>query len=261
MESNDVLARSGPARLEWKHLKTRILRSLDRAPKRFPMISVIVPAHNEEDYLGATLDALNHQDYGNFEIIVVANGCKDRTEEVAREKCTRLITLESKSLGVSRNLGGRMAVGELLVFLDADTILEPHALWIIAEQFTEHHAGGTLEGRPDSNRFAYRVIYGLKNFIHRFVVRNGSSGVIICWKKHFMRVGGFDERLELRENSELIRRMKRFGSYCYINATAATTSMRRYERRGVRNIVLLWIKLWFLSLFSDLSHRKYESVR
>jgi hypothetical protein len=74
-------------------------------------------------------------------------------------------------------------------------------------------------------------------------------------------VGGFDERLELRENSELIRRLKRFGGYKYIADTAATTSMRRYDRRGVWPIVRLWIKLWFLSLFSDLSHRKYESVR
>jgi glycosyltransferase involved in cell wall biosynthesis len=261
MEPNEVLARSGLARYELKHLKTRLLRSLERAPKSYPKISVIIPAHNEEDYLAATLDALNRQDYPNCEIVVVANGCTDRTVEVAQEKCQRLVTLEAKGLGVSRNLGARMATGDLLVFLDADTILEPHALRIIAEEFTARHAGGTLKGQPDSNRFAYRVIYGLKNFIHRFVVRNGSSGVIICWKKQFASVGGFDERLELRENSELIRRLKRFGSYKYIGTAAATTSMRRYERRGVKHIVWLWIKLWFLSLFSDLSHRKYESVR
>jgi glycosyltransferase involved in cell wall biosynthesis len=261
MEPNEVLARSGLARMDLKHLKTRILRTLERAPRKFPMISVIVPAHNEEAYLSATLDALNRQDYGNFEIVVVANGCTDRTAEVAREKCSRLVTLDEKGLGIARNLGGKLAAGDLLVFLDADTIVEPHALRTISEQFTEHDAGGTLKGQPDSDRFAYRVIYGLKNFIHRFVVRNGSSGVIICWKKHFDRVGGFDERLELRENSELICRLKRFGGYRYIGATAAITSMRRYDRRGVKHIVWLWIKLWFLSLFSDLSHRKYESVR
>ena len=261
MEPNEVLARSGLARMDLKHLKTRILRSLERAPTRFPMISVIVPAHNEEAYLGATLDALNQQDYGNFEILVVANGCTDRTADVAREKCSRLVTLEAKGLGVSRNLGGHLAAGDLLVFLDADTILEPHALRTIAEQFTRRNAGGTLKGQPDSNRFAYRVIYGLKNFMHRFVVRNGSSGVIICWKDQFDQVGGFNEHLELRENSELIRRLKRFGGYRYIGDTAATTSMRRYDRRGVKHIVWLWIKLWFVSQFRDLSHRKYESVR
>jgi len=261
MEPDQVLARSGLARLELKHFKGRILRSFTRVQARHPRISVIIPAHNEEEYIGATLDALNRQDYPHCEIVVVANGCRDRTVEAAREKCQRVVALGDKGLGVSRNLGARMATGDLLVFLDADTTLEPHALRAIAGEFTERDAGGTLKGRPDSNRFVYRVIYGLKNFIHRFVVRNGSSGVIICWKKHFESVGGFDEQLELRENSELIRRLKRFGGYRYIRTTAATTSMRRYERRGVKHIVWLWIKLWFLSLFTDLRHREYESVR
>ncbi len=261
MEPNQLLARSGPARLELKNFKGRILRWFERSAKKLPAISVIIPAHNEEDYIGATLDALNRQDYPTCEIVVVANGCADRTVEVAREKCQRVVALNEKGLGISRNTGARAATGDLLVFLDADTILEPHALRTIAEQFTERDAGGTLKGQPDSNRFAYRLIYWLKNFIHRFVVRNGSSGVIICWKKQFDSVGGFDERLELRENSELVRRLKRFGGYKYIGTTAATTSMRRYDRRGVWHIVWLWIKLWFLSLFTDLRHRKYEPVR
>jgi len=261
MDQNQVLARTGLAPVEWKQIRGRLFSPFERISKKITAISVIVPAHNEEDYLGATLDALNRQDYPAFEIVVVANGCSDRTAEVAQKKCHRFVTLSQKGLGISRNLGARMATGELLVFLDADTILKPDALRIIVENFTERDAGGTLKGRPDSGRFAYRLIYWLKNFIHHFVVRNGSSGVIICWKKQFMSAGGFDEHLELRENSELIRRLKRFGGYKYIGATAATTSMRRYERRGVSRIVWLWIKLWFISLFTDLRHRKYESVR
>src|SRR4051794_15896412 len=205
MEINQVLARAGLARGESNAGKGSGV--FDVASRKWPVtISVIVPAHNEEDYLAQTLEALNRQDYAAREIVVVANGCTDRTEEAARGKCHRLVTLSRKNLGVARNLGARMARGDLLVFVDADTLLPPDALGIIAERFTEQHAGGTLRGQPDSERFAYRLIYGLKNFIHCYVVRNGSSGVIICWKEQFMSVGGFDERLELRENSELIRR-------------------------------------------------------
>src|SRR5258706_13449211 len=91
------------------------------------MISVVIPAHNEEKYLGATLEALGKQDYGWFEVVVVANGCTDRTAHVARDRCHRLIVLSQKSLGVARNLGARMAKGEILVFLDADTLLDPWA--------------------------------------------------------------------------------------------------------------------------------------
>jgi glycosyltransferase involved in cell wall biosynthesis len=224
-------------------------------------VSVIIPAHNEENYISQTLASLKEQQCPGCEVIVVCNGCADNTAEVAREKCDRLVVLPRKGLGVARNVGARVARGELLIFLDADTILETGALGVIVENFSQRDAAGTLKGRPDSNRFAYRLIYFLKNSIHRYVNRKGSSGVIICWKKHFMRVGGFDERMEVRENSDLIRRLKRFGGYKYIGSVAATTSMRRYERRGVWPIVWLWIKLWFQSFFVDLRHRKYETVR
>ena len=230
-------------------------------PNQPKLISIVIPAHNEEAYLERTLEALRRQDYPRFEVIVVANGCQDGTAEVARDRCHRLIVLSQKSLGVARNLGARMAKGELLLFLDADTALDPAALKVIAENFSKAHAAGTVQGRPDCERRAYRLIYFVKNALHRWSLHQGSSGVIICWKDHFIRVGGFDEGLEMRENSELIRRLKRFGSYKYLGRIAATTSMRRYDQRGCGRIVWLWFKLWVQSQFMDLHQRPYETVR
>jgi glycosyltransferase involved in cell wall biosynthesis len=225
------------------------------------MLSVIIPAHNEERYLGATLEALQRQNYGWFEIIVVANGCTDRTVEVARKQCHRLIVLSQKGLGLARNLGARMARGEVLLFLDADTRLEPMALRRIAESFTREYAAGTVRGEPDVKRPVYRLIYALKNGVHRCALHPGSSGVILCWKDHFVRVGGFDEGLEVRENSELLKRLKRFGRYCYLGDIAATTSMRRYDQRGIAPMVWLWLKLWCQSVWGDLHQKSYEAVR
>ena len=111
---------------------------------------------------------------------------------------------------------------------------------------------GTLRGAPDHHRFAYRFIYSLKNFVHSSRLHPGSSGVILCWKEHFVRVGGFDEGLEVRENSELMKRLKRFGRYRYIGDITARTSMRRYQHKGVRRLAWLWTKLWVQSLFGDL---------
>jgi glycosyltransferase involved in cell wall biosynthesis len=240
----------------------RVRRAIGLGQSNPPkLISIVIPAHNEEAYLQRTLDALKRQDYPLFEVIVVANGCKDRTAEVARNHCHQLIVLSQKGLGVARNLGARMAKGELLLFLDADTILEPGSLKGIAESFSQAHAAGTVQGRPDGERRAYRLIYFVKNSLHRWSLHHGSSGVIICWKDHFMRAGGFDEGLEMRENSELIRRLKRFGSYKYLGRIAATTSMRRYDQRGCGRIVWLWFKLWVQSLFMDLHQRPYETVR
>ena len=122
------------------------------------MISIIVPAYNEEACLEATLEALRRQNHPSFEIIVVANGCTDQTAEVARERCDRLIVLSKKSLGVARNLGARMARGELLLFLDADTRLEPLALRVISEQFSRTDAAGTLRGRPSNRWLGFRSL-------------------------------------------------------------------------------------------------------
>ena len=169
--------------------------------------------------------------------------------------------LSQKCLGIARNLGARVATGDLLLFLDADTLLEPGALRVLQRNFSRRDAAGTLKGRPDRERVIYRAMYGLKNLCHRTRLHCGSAGVIVCWKKDFIRLGGFDERLQVRENSELIRRLMRFGQFKYINATAATTSMRRYERRGVGRTVWLWTRLWFRSFVSDLHDRQYETVR
>jgi glycosyltransferase involved in cell wall biosynthesis len=172
-----------------------------------------------------------------------------------------LIVLSQKSLGVARNLGARMARGELLVFLDADTTLEPMALRVIAESFTDSYSAGTVHGLPDEPRPAYLLIYALKNFIHRCSLHPGSSGVILCWKEHFIRVGGFDEALQVRENSELVRRLLRLGRYKYIGSVSARTSMRRYDRCGIRRVVWLWLKLWFESFLGDLHQKQYDPIR
>src|SRR5205807_10554463 len=139
---------------------------------------VVIPAHNEERYLRKTLEALHRQNYGWYEVIVVANGCTDHTAEVARNRCHRLIVLSQKSLGVSRNLGARMARGDLLVFLDADTLFNRTALQTIAAQFSDDTSAGTVRGVPDVLDLKYRLIYGLKNLVHRTALHHGSSGVI-----------------------------------------------------------------------------------
>src|SRR3954462_12633372 len=139
----------------------------EKPAKASRMISVIIPAHNEQKYIRSTLEALENQDYGWYEVVVVANGCSDLTAEVARGHCQRLIVLSQKSLGVARNLGARMAKGEILLFLDADTLLEPSALSRVAEEFTRERAAGTIKGRPDMDRLQYKIVYFLKNFTHK----------------------------------------------------------------------------------------------
>ena len=226
-----------------------------------PLVSIVIPAHNEQDYIQRTLEAAGRQTFTRFEVIVVCNGCADQTAQVARDGCDQVVIMPERGLSRARNLGARTARGKMLIFLDADTLLEPGALEIISDQFTREHAAGTLKGAPDRARLGYRFMYFMKNFQHRFGLHEGSSGVILCWRDQFLRSGGFDEALHVTENSDLIRRLRLFGKYRFIGQTAVTTSMRRYENDGFGKMVRLWVKLWLRSWVSDLRHHKYEAVR
>src|SRR5687767_6949544 len=239
---------------------TAIYRSLVRPPAE-PMISVIVPAHNEGEYLARTLEALQAQKYSNYEVIVVCNGCTDKTAEVARGRCDVLIDTQERGISRSRNRGARAARGEMLLFLDADTILEPDALRTIARKFKRTDAAGTLKGVPDSDRWIYHILYFFKNRMHRLRIHKGSVGVILCWKDDFTATDGFDENLHVMENSHLIKKLCKFGRYRCVGQTPALTSMRRYDRTGPLQTVALWIKIWVRSLVRSVRGEQYETVR
>lgn len=228
---------------------------LEQSP---PFISIIIPAHNEEEFLPGTLEALARQNYPRYETIVVANGCTDRTAEVVQGRCTRFYDLKERGLGPARNMGAAKARGDLLLFLDADTILEPDALAEIGRKFKRRHAMGTIKGVPDSKKLSYKVIYFVKNGIHAAHLHHGSSGVILCWKDYFDAVGGFNNELYLRENSDLMKKLRSFGKYKYIGSTPAVTSMRRYEQKGTLDMALLWLRVWYLSNFSDIRNKTYD---
>jgi len=225
-----------------------------------PLISIIVPAHNEEEYIAETLQALKGQSYPYYEVIVVANGCTDATAAMARDKCDRLIDLPDRGLSRARNVGAAKARGDLLLFLDADTQLQPGALESIAREFTPEHSCGTLKAYPDKRKLTYWGFYLWKNLLHRSGLHCGSSGVIFCWRDQFKEAGGFNVSLNVRENSELIQRLLRFGSYKFIGSAAAVTSMRRYEKAGAK-ATWDWLKIWFQSVVSDLRDRAYEPIR
>jgi Glycosyltransferases involved in cell wall biogenesis len=91
------------------------------------VISVIIPALNEEDVIEYCLQSLENQNYKNFEIIVVDGGSKDRTVEIA-EKYARVIKQKSKTIGGARKEGTLAAKGDILAFTDADTIFDPNWL-------------------------------------------------------------------------------------------------------------------------------------
>jgi glycosyltransferase involved in cell wall biosynthesis len=220
------------------------------------MISVIIPAYNEEKYLVRTLRSIADQTM-TAELIVVANGCTDKTIEVALGYADRVFKIDKHNVALARNIGALNSKGDILVFLDADTRLSPNALQEISKQFSDDYAAATLDAYPNAPRTKYQLVLSIKNLLHRTKLYAGSSGVIITHSNLFDKVHGFDPHLPIGENSMIIRQLKKFGKYCVVDNTYATTSTRRYERWGLVRTLFFWVyNRWIL-------HRavRYEAVR
>src|SRR5205085_9213827 len=96
-----------------------------------PKYSFIIPAYNEEALIGRTLDVLRESAAylkGGFEIIVANDDSTDRTGEIAEQKGARLIHVKKRQIAAVRNAGASIAIGEILVFVDADTFVPRETL-------------------------------------------------------------------------------------------------------------------------------------
>lgn len=96
-----------------------------------PKFSIVIPARDEEKLIGRCFDAIGRaaEPYrGGTEIIVVANRCTDRTEEIARGRGAKVVRDDSRCLAKIRNAGARLASGDILVTVDADSVMAPRTL-------------------------------------------------------------------------------------------------------------------------------------
>src|SRR5581483_6291260 len=90
------------------------------------MLSFIVPAHNEQKVIGRTLTAIHEAARGvnqPYEIVVVDDASTDATAEIARKHKATILPVCHRQISATRNSGGRVARGEYLFFVDADTII------------------------------------------------------------------------------------------------------------------------------------------
>jgi lipopolysaccharide/colanic/teichoic acid biosynthesis glycosyltransferase/glycosyltransferase involved in cell wall biosynthesis len=116
------------------------------------MISVIIPAYNAEETLGACLEALESQTVPRkrYEILVVDDGSRDRTAEIAASHDVRLIRQANAGPAAARNRGAKEGQGELLLFTDADCAPAPDWIERMADAFSDPEvvgAKGTYQTR------------------------------------------------------------------------------------------------------------------
>jgi glycosyltransferase involved in cell wall biosynthesis len=201
--------------------------------------SVVVPAHNEEELLGRGLDAIAAAAElapGATEVIVVANRCTDATEALAREAGARVVRNEARNISAVRNAGAAAADGEILVTVDADSVLSPFTLRDAAELLdTGRYVGGGVPFRPERRSLGIASTAALVRAL-TFVA--GLSGAVFwCRREDFEAIGGFDEEKLIGEDLDFARRLRAHGRMTGRKLTSlrnapVVTSCRKFDRFG-----------------------------
>ena len=173
--------------------------------KIYPLISVVIPAYNAEQFLDETLESVLSQTYENWECIIVNEGSTDSTESVAKKWCEkdsrfRLTNKENGGLSSARNWGIKESKAEYIAFLDADDLYLPEylefCLKTLIEQDLDLVAPKMMDFKNRPNKISKNdnnegyLFYG-KQGIRDFLYINQITVAILCKKSVLEAVGGF----------------------------------------------------------------------
>ena len=245
-------------------------------------VSIIIPTWNEATCLGRTLSLLQSLSPPPQEIVLVDGGSTDRTVAIAQSYRDRLplTVLQAPAPGrsIQMNLGAAAAQGDLLCFLDADTLV-PDDLVLLVQSTLDNPtvAGGgfiSLMTGPRTIRWAISLHNAVKTYYapllfrpHLFFFRGlrllFGDQVMFCRRADFLACGGFDPALPIMEEADLCLKLCRRGSLRQINRVVQSSD-RRVAAWGVlkANAIYLMIGLlWGLGVPATTLKRFYEDVR
>jgi rSAM/selenodomain-associated transferase 2 len=193
-----------------------------------PSVSVIIPTLNEEETIGAMLEAIAFVK-GKIEVIVADGGSDDRTVEIARQ-CGARVVGSDRGRGTQMHNGARAARGRTYLFLHADTIAPRDLVKQINEALLHDVTalGGNCEIRFDGTSRAASFMTWVYPKLGKLGLCYGDSGIFVR-ASVYKEIGGFNS-FPLFEDLDFIRRLKKRGRMIHLPVTLVTSS-RRFEGR------------------------------
>lgn len=234
-------------------------------------ISLIIPAYNEEKYIGACLEHAIKNSNGKFhEIIVIDNASTDRTGEIAKSfSKVRVVKEESKGITKARQRGFVESTGNILANIDADTQMPTGWVDQIISEFKKDKNLVCLSGP---------YIYYDISKLHSFLVKTyWIIAMPIYWIMGYMAVGGnfaikretlekmngYDTNIEFfGEDTNTARRASKFGKVKFKLKFAMYTSGRRLIKDGLLKNSIIYISQFFSeTIFHKSAIKKHKDIR
>ena len=220
------------------------------------LLSVIVPAFNEELYLPRSLPSLQRaaaECRCSVELIVVNNASTDRTAEIAKASGARVVCEPVHNIARVRNAGAATAHGEVLVFVDADTTVPPGFLDKVHEAMTDPQClGGSADIVHHVRSTILQVYLGAWRWIG-FKLGMAQGAAQFCRASVFRALNGYDESQFMGEDVDFHWRLRKLcrrtgGHVQFLSGVKVVPSPRRFDTIPVWR-TLIWTNPVFIWAF------------
>ena len=211
-------------------------------------ISIIIPILNEELTIGKLLHHIieNSSKEHIADIIVVDGGSTDTSESIVKQFQNVNFLKSEKGRAKQMNTGAKIAKGNILYFLHADTFPSKHFDQLIIDEVKKGNLAGCFKMKFNSNHWWLKLAGWLTQFKWR-ACRGGDQSQFIT-KTLFNSIGGFDEQFIVYEDNDLINKLYALNQFVVIQQWI-TTSARRYETHGIWRLQyhfwMIYVKKWF----------------
>jgi glycosyltransferase involved in cell wall biosynthesis len=194
------------------------------------MISFIVPAHNEEAWVGRCVSAIRNgaESLGEpHEIIVVDDASSDATASIARQQGAQVVRVEHRQIAATRNTGAQQAHGDILFFVDADTLTNAPAIQSALRAIRAGAIGGGCVPRFEGwLPWWFRLTEPFIEPAVRLVRFLPSGTFLFCTRSAFQAMGGFNENYYATEELWFVAALKRQGRFAILAETVVTSGRK-----------------------------------
>ncbi len=207
-----------------------------------PLISVVIPARNEEGYIDRLLKSIKKQTYKNYEILVGDYKSTDKTREIARKYGAKVFTTKKAGVSAGRNICLKHARGDIIAFIDADYVIPKNLFSSIVEQFktsSRDVVGITpiqeINKReiPKSKRLKFKLIEKLSlPILKSKLLTINTFGCVFCMADAVKRAGYFSEKITIAEDIDFYRRVRKHGKFI-LGKVPVKISVRRFIKQGI----------------------------
>ena len=242
-------------------------------------LSFIIPAYNEEKRIEKCVRSiLTQRNLPEYEVIVVDNNSDDRTVEIVQKNFpeVRIVKESKQGMTIARNRGAKEAVGDMLVFFDADVIVPPHWIERVIKMFSKNKDLVGISGPfkfndlPFKYKFVefidFQIFYRLVELVFNRILKKGSlwvGGNVAVKTEAFWAIGGFNENIVFYgEDIDLPTKLMEHGKVRFIFELWVWSSARRLIegnpiKEGFRYVLNY---IWYL-LFNKSRGKSYKEVR